>query len=108
MKKNSNLTTFAILTTLTILTWVAVEAYHRYRATNYGPISPQVLLPLNPSLNSKVLEEIQNRRHFSDEEIANFKPNTSSSVSATVPPSPSANPSSQATDGATATNSASR
>lgn len=102
MKKNTNLTTFAILTTLTILTWVAIEAYQRFRTTNYGPIPPQILLALNPSLDSKILEDIQSKRYFSDEEISNYVPTASSSARTTPTPTPSQT----ATPSASATNSA--
>jgi hypothetical protein len=72
-KKNSNLTTFALLTTLTLVTWIFIEAYQRFYKANIQTVPPAILSPLTPILDSAYLDELEKRRQISDEEIAQYK-----------------------------------
>jgi hypothetical protein len=94
-KQRSNLTTLAILTMLTLLTWVAVEAYQRFTKIDFGSIPPEVLEQLQPTLDKKVLDLIETRKSFSDEEISQFAPVATASSSAQIS-QPSASPQSTA------------
>lgn len=87
-KQRSNLTVLAILTTLTLLTWVAVEAYQRFRTVDYGNIPPEVLATLSPNLDKNTFALIESKKSYSEEEISHFTPATSG-PSTQVSPSPS-------------------
>lgn len=68
-KKKSNITTFAVLTTLAILTWVLVEAYLLFNKRNFESVPEGVLAPLSPTLDTEVLDRIEKRRFFAQEEV---------------------------------------
>lgn len=89
-KKRLNFTTFAILTTITLLTWVIFDAWQRLNKIEFAEIPPAVLAPLNPSLNSAALDNIEKRKHFEREEIERFVP-----VQTVVEPAPEASPGAQ-------------
>lgn len=63
-KKQSNITVFAVLTTLTILTWVGFEIYQAFNKPGIVAISEEVLAELTPSLNKSVLDNMEQRRFF--------------------------------------------
>lgn len=63
-KRKSNITVFAVLTTLTILTWVGFEIYQAFNKPGLTTISEEVLAPLTPSLNRVVLDNMEQRRFF--------------------------------------------
>lgn len=75
--KRSNITILAILTTLTLLTWVFVEAYQRFNLLEVTNIPPAILAPLNPTLDEDALNLLKGREHFTDEEINRFLPKSS-------------------------------
>lgn len=68
-QKQSKITTFAILTTVTVLTWVFVEAYLIINKTSLKNIPPEVLREIDPTLNVETLTEIERRRYFADTEV---------------------------------------
>lgn len=82
-KQKSNLTTLAILTMLTLLTWVAIEAYQKFITRDPGNIPPEVLAPLKPTLDKTVLDLLESRKNYTDDEISQFNP-SSKSISETV------------------------
>ena len=73
-KKRSNLTIFAILTTITIVVWVLAESYNRFTKTEIKTIPPKILVPLSASLDKETLDTIEKRRVFSKEEVSSFLP----------------------------------
>lgn len=74
MKKRSDTTVLAILTILTVLTWVAFDAYRRLIQPVLHDIPPEVLAPLDPSLDTVILDNIEKRRTFTQQEILRYKP----------------------------------
>lgn len=95
-KQKSNLTTLAILTMLTLLTWVSVEAYQRFTKKDFGNIPPEILTPLQPNLDKKVLDLIETRKTYSDEEISHFVPSTTAKPAVSSPvPTPASSQSAQ-------------
>lgn len=88
-RKTSNLTIFAILTTITLLTWVAIEVYQRLNKIDLTSIPQEVLTPLNPNLDTQILDSIEKRRSFSDDEVSQFSPGSAPQVGATPKPSES-------------------
>lgn len=73
-KQRSNITVFAVLTTLTIVVWVFAESYTRFTETEIKTIPPKILVPLSPSLDKEILDTIEKRRVFSKEEVSSFLP----------------------------------
>lgn len=73
-KRKSRFTVFAVLTTITLLTWVGFDAYQRLAKTEFQTIPPKTLSPLDPSLPEAVLDNIKERRFVSPEEISSFTP----------------------------------
>lgn len=76
-KKQSNLTIFAILTTITILTWVFSEGYRRFYNTETTAIPIKILAPFTPTLDLETLSNLGQKKYFTQEEIGLFKPNIS-------------------------------
>lgn len=72
-KNNSNITIFAILTTITLITWVFLEAYQRFYKSDIQTISNNILSPLTPTLDTSYLEEIAKRKQVTPEEIGQFR-----------------------------------
>lgn len=72
--KRSNVTTLAILTVLTLLTWVFVETYQRLSKIEISNIPPGVLAPLEPTIDQEVLNILKNKEQFSDEQVNRFTP----------------------------------
>lgn len=64
-KKHSKTTLISIFTTITILAWIGMEAYAQIAKTEVQTISDKVILPLDPSLDTKTLGEIEQKRFFS-------------------------------------------
>lgn len=85
--KRSNLTVFAVLTTITILTWVAFDAYQRFNRTELKDIPVSALAPINPSLNGEILDNIETKLFFSQEEVAQFTPAPTSTPAEEASPS---------------------
>ncbi len=62
-------TTLAILTTFTLIVWIAVESYLRLNAKDLSSIPQNVLEPLNPNLDTKILDQISKKLYFNEEEL---------------------------------------
>jgi len=76
MKKNnqSNLAIFAILTTLTLLTWIAVEAYLRFYKIEVGIVPQNIVSAFNPTLNTQVLDNLEQRIFITPDQVSGFRP----------------------------------
>lgn len=98
-RKTSSLTIFAILTTITILTWVAVEAYQRFYKADIQTVPDALLVPLTTTLDTSVLDSIAQEKLFTPEQVSQFNPqktqigaNNSQSTPKQTISSPSAQP----------------
>lgn len=100
-RKRSNFTVFAILTTITLLTWVIFDAYQSLKKTEFETIPPAVLAPLVPSLDQEVLANIEEKRTVTPEEVSLYNPAPQSSGAAQeeATPSSEASPSAQESEG---------
>lgn len=81
--KQTNLTIFAILTTLSLVTWALVEGYIRFYKRNLEVIPSGVVSPLNPVLDSTILENLKNKIQFSDPQILLYNTNKESFLETT-------------------------
>ncbi len=59
--------TFAILTTLTLTTWVAFEVVRTFTRPTPVSVDTTVLESFNPAIDTKILESIRGRLWFPDE-----------------------------------------
>lgn len=71
--KKSSVTILAVLTTITLLAWVFLEAYQRFNKIEITSVSEKTLKELNPVLEREALRELLERKHFSVEEIDTYK-----------------------------------
>lgn len=93
--KQTNLTVFAILTTLTLVTWALVEAYVRFYKVDIAAVPPKVVQALNPTLNTAVLDNLEKRTQLSESELLQFTPTKAATPAPTeepvfIPTTPSA------------------
>lgn len=68
-RKKSKITVFAVLTTATILVWVAAEANQRLKKTEVASIPNSILAPITPSLDKSVLDNMENRLWVPENEV---------------------------------------
>lgn len=79
-QKRSNFTVFAILTTLTLLTWAVFGAYERLRKVDLSTVPEKILSPVNPNLDTAILDLLEKKKLVSEEQISSFVPTDQSSV----------------------------
>lgn len=72
-KKQSNLSIFAILTTITILTWVFVEAYQKFYQTQVLTVPANILSPVSPTFDTSILDKLAQKKQVTQEEINLYK-----------------------------------
>ncbi len=70
--KTPTAVTTAILTVITIFFWIAFEIYRSLTTKPSPPVPPDIVTPLNPTLDVAGLNKLQQRMHLSDDEIGNF------------------------------------
>jgi hypothetical protein len=57
---------------VTVMVWVAVNLFQSQKTTQISPELKKKALPLTPSINQQVIQQIEEKRGFSEEELANF------------------------------------
>lgn len=72
-KTHSDLTIFAILTTITLLTWVIVEGYQRFYKTEIETVPEAILSPINPNIETQYLDQLEQEKQLSPEEFGKYK-----------------------------------
>ena len=81
----------AILSLLTTLAWIGFNAYHSFINKRETTIDKKILQPINPNINLKIVEQLQEKEFLSQEEInqaIKTAPTKESSPTA-IPASPS-------------------
>ena len=86
--KTPTLVTTAILTLITILFWAGFEVYRSLTIKPAPPVPPNILLPLDPTLDVNSLNAIQSRIFLTNDQIGA----TSATPSATPSQTPQAQP----------------
>lgn len=69
-QQTPRLVILAILTALTVLSWVGFEVYRAFVDSAEPVVEEHVLAPLSPQLDASVLDELQRRRHLPESELA--------------------------------------
>lgn len=99
--KTPTLVTTAILTLITVFFWAGFEVYRSLTIKPAPPVPEKILQPLDPNLDTKSLDEIQNRTFLTDDQIGTISVSPVASASSTPSPipvsSPSATPTSEPT-----------
>lgn len=57
---------------VTVMVWVAVNLFQSQKSTQISAELKKKALPLTPSLNQQVIQQIEDKRGFTTEELANF------------------------------------
>lgn len=68
--KAPRLVTVTILTTITIIFWVFTGLYEIITSTPPVEVDPEILKPLNPSLDQENLNRLEGRIYFEEGETA--------------------------------------
>lgn len=67
-KKQPRVLTLSILTTLTVLTWVAFEVWHSFTKQPPPQVDSKILRAIDPKLDTETLGKIKSKLYFPDEE----------------------------------------
>ena len=100
-KINQDLFVLSLLTLLAIGTWVGSDAYHRFIAKQAITVPENLLTPLDPKINMEVLDQLEEKKQLSEEEIEQIlggisSPEATPSPQTEFTPTPTATPSAQA------------
>ena len=100
-KINQDLFVLSLLTLLAIGTWVGSDAYHRFIAKQAITVPENLLTPLEPKINMEVLDQLEEKKQLSEEEIEQIlggisSPEATPSPQTEVTPTPTATSSAQA------------
>ena len=90
-KLNQDLLIISIFTLLTILVWVGTNTYHNFVAKKTTTVKKELLIPLKPEINQKLIADLENKKHLSEEELTQIlsqakRTTPSASPEAATPP----------------------
>ena len=100
-KINQDLFVLSLLTLLAIGAWVGSDAYHRFIAKKAITVPENLLTPLEPKINMEILDQLEEKKQLSEEEIEQIlggisSPEATPSPQIEVTPTPTATSSAQA------------
>ena len=100
-KINQDLFVLSLLTLITVAVWVGSNAYHRFIAKQAITVPENLLTPLDPKINMEVLDQLEEKKQLSEEEIEQIlggisSPEATPSPQTEVTPTPTATSSAQA------------
>lgn len=99
-KINQDLFVLSLLTLITVAVWVGSNAYHRFIAKQAITVPENLLTPLEPKINMEVLDQLEEKKQLSEEEIEQIlggisSPEATPSPQTEVTPTPTATSSAQ-------------
>lgn len=59
----------SILTLITVLTWIGFQVYWTLNKSTILELTKKQMEPLNPKIKKTVIEDLQNKLSFSEEEL---------------------------------------
>ena len=68
-KISQDLFVLSLLTLLAIGAWVGSDAYHRFIAKKAITVPENLLTPLEPKINMEILDQLEEKKQLSEEEI---------------------------------------
>jgi hypothetical protein len=71
----------AILTTITVISWIAFEVYRVLTVKPAPPVPQEILAPISPELNSVLLDSLENKIFLTPEEIGDTTIQTQATTS---------------------------
>lgn len=87
MKKEFNLgrdaLVLAIMTVLTVLTWIFVDIYSTLKKTTIPEVTRQQMQPLDPKIKKELIENLKTKIWFEKEDINSFLKNLESNPEST-------------------------
>lgn len=91
----------AVLTLITIIFWVGFELYRALTFKPAPPVPQTIINPLDPTLDTKALQSLQQRMFLNDSEIGNTQATATTPAPAAPTTAPLVVPTPQATQSAT-------
>jgi len=64
--KTPGLVTTAIITTITIFTWIVFSVYRAFSSVPPVNVPPEIIAPLSPELNREALAKLEGRLYFEE------------------------------------------
>ena len=64
--------TIAVLTVITVVFWIGFETFRLVTKKPEAPVPPEIIAPLNPTLDANVITKLQQRVYLKEEEIGNI------------------------------------
>jgi len=91
IKLNQDLLIISILTLTTVLVWMSTNTYHDFVAKKTTTVKKELLIPLEPEINQKLIADLENKKYLSEEELTQIlsqakKTTPSASLEAAIPP----------------------
>jgi len=71
--KPPRLVTVAVFTTITIVFWVFYGLYGILTSDSFQKVPPEILAPIDPTLDTEILDVLPNRIFFKEGEVEVFK-----------------------------------
>ena len=99
-KTSQDLFVVSLLTLLAIGAWVGSDAYHRFITKQAITVPENLLTPLEPKINMEILDQLEEKKQLSEEEIEQIlggisSPGATPSPQTEVTPTPTATSSAQ-------------
>jgi hypothetical protein len=92
-KKLPSLVSILILTLITVFFWVAFDVYRLFTKPQDPVVPESVSLPLNPTLDQEVLNQLKQTVFLEDSEIGDLVTSPSNTNNSTETPVPESSPS---------------
>lgn len=91
-EKTPNIVSLAILTLITSILWIFFSLYRVFTEKSDIKVSQEILKPLSPNLNEKIISEIENRVFIEQNQLPESFIKKETTVSDIEVPSPSPEP----------------
>lgn len=72
LKTNQQLLTILILLFICMVFWIIISLFSSQTSTKITPEITEMAKPFNPTLSVEVLDTLENKKNFSDQELSNF------------------------------------
>ncbi len=69
LKFGKNILALSIFTLITAFVWIGYEVYHAYTKTTVPQVVTKLIQPLNPRIDQKALDDIEEKYQLSSKEL---------------------------------------
>lgn len=70
MKLGKDALILAIMTLLTVITWIFLEVYQTLHKTTSTQVTQKQMEPLDPKINTAIIQSLKENLSFSEEELS--------------------------------------